>query len=270
MSKIPKNEMGFLVRAGECEILRDRRPYFAEFFGTFFFVTIGVLSLIASVAIGLGDDGSTRFIVAAAHGGAIAWMVSTFGAVSGGFFNPAVTFAIFLRGEIGLLRGVLYVMAQLAGALLAAWLLQVFVVRDILESSAVFAAVDVEALKLGTPTFAESLLSMNSWFYLEIILTAFLVVVILRNAVEQKFPPWVAGLTIGGAVFLDVLAGGPFTGAAMNPARAFGPAVISGYWTNHWVYWAAPMSGAILGWLINAITSRKNDKGGDEHGNRER
>lgn len=250
--------MSIFVREHERAILWDRRPYMAELIGTFFFVTIGVLSLVASAALGLLNDGSTRLVVAAAHGGAIAWMVFKYGAVSGAHFNPAVTFAMFLRKEIGLLRGILYIGAQLAGALFAVFLLDAFIVKDIIASSAAVAA-DVAALKLGTPTFAESMLSMKSWFFLEIVLTALLVSVILRTAIEQKFAPWAAGLAIGGAVFIDVLAGGPFTGAAMNPARAFGPAAISGYWVNHWVYWAAPMMGAVLAVLINEATSQKSD-----------
>lgn len=250
--------MSIFILKEEREMLWDRRPYMAEFIGTFFFVTIGILSLIASAVLGLLDDGSTRVMVAAAHGGAIALMVSMFGAVSGGHFNPAVTFAMFLRGKIGIMRGFLYICAQLGGALLAAFLLKVSIIDAIVtklpELEEYFTA-----LKIGTPTFAESGLPMYSWFFIEIVLTAILVTVILRNAIEQEFPVWAAGLTIGGAVFIDVLAGGPFTGAAMNPARAFGPAAVSGYWANHWVYWAAPMMGAALGVLINQITSRKND-----------
>lgn len=251
--------MSFFILAKEREILWDHRPYLAEFIGTFFFVTIGILSLMASAALGLLNDGSTRVVVAAAHGGAIAWMVFAYGAVSGGHFNPAVTFAMFLSGEIGLARGLLYTGAQLAGALLAAFLLNAFVVSDITASASAVAG-DVRALKLGTPTFAESLLSIKSWFFLEVALTALLVSVILRTAIEQKFAPWAAGLAIGGTVFIDVLAGGPFTGAAMNPARALGPAAVSGYWTNQWVYWVAPILGAILGVLINQVTSRKSDR----------
>lgn len=248
-----------LIRQEEHELLWDRRPYIAEFVGTFFFVTIGILSLIASAVLGLLNDGSTRVVVAFAHGGAIAWMVFKYGAVSGAHFNPAVTLAMFLSKKIGLLRGVIYIGAQLGGALFAVFLLKSFVVSDIISSGSAV-AFDVSALKLGTPTFAEGLLSMKSWFFIEIVLTAFLVSVILRTAIEQKFAPWAAGLAIGGAVFVDVLAGGPFTGAAMNPARAFGPAAISGYWTNHWVYWAAPMIGAFVGFIINEVTSRKSDK----------
>lgn len=251
--------MSFLVLDKERELLWDRQPYMAEFVGTFFFVTIGILSLVASAALGFANDGSTRLVVASAHGGAIAWMVFKFGAVSGAHFNPAVTFAVFLMKEIGLLRGGLYVGAQLAGALLAVFLLNEFVVKNIIASGSAVAG-DVGALKLGTPTFAEGLIPMNAWFFLEVVLTALLVSVILRTAIEQKFAPWAAGLAIGGTVFIDVLAGGPFTGAAMNPARAFGPAAVSGYWTNHWIYWVAPLIGAFIGWLVNEVTSRKSDR----------
>jgi MIP family channel proteins len=251
--------MSVLVLEKERELLWDRRPYMAEFCGTFFFVAIGILSLVGSAALGLLNDGSTRLVVAAANGGAIAWMVFQYGAVSGAHFNPAVTFAVFLRKEIGFLRGVFYIGAQLAGVLLAVFLLREFVVNDIIASGSEVSA-DIAALKLGTPTFAENLLSMKSWFFLEVVLTALLVSVILRTAFEQKFAPWAAGLAIGGTVFIDVLAGGPFTGAAMNPARAFGPAAVSGYWTNHWIYWAAPLTGAFIGWLVNEVTSRKIDR----------
>lgn len=251
--------MSLLVLEKEREILWDRRPYMAEFLGTLFFVMVGVGSIIASLALGLlPDDGATRFLVASAHGGMIALMVAIFGAVSGGHFNPAVTFAMLLKGEIGLVRAALYVLAQLGGALLAAFFLDRYLVRELSEGNGLL-AMFLEKLKLGTP-MAEGLLSRSSLIFVEVTLTALLVAVILRTAIEQKFPPWAAGLFIGGAVFLDILAGGPFTGAAMNPARAFGPAAVSGYWTNHWIYWAAPMMGACAGWLINEVTSRKNDR----------
>lgn len=251
--------MGILILPGEREILWDRRPYCAEFFGTFFFVTIGVLSIIASAASGLLNDSATRVAVAATHGGAIALMVSMFGRVSGGHFNPAVTFAMLLKREIGVIRFTVYVLMQLGGALFGVFLLQVYLVREIGERSELMGMI-LEGLKLGTPVATEGLLPLHSLIFIETTLTALLVAVILRNAIEQKFSAWAAGLFIGGAVFVDALAGGPLTGAAMNPARAFGPAAVSGYWTNHWVYWVAPMAGAILGWLINEVTSRKIDR----------
>lgn len=224
----------------------DRRPYIAEFFGTFLFVFIGAGSIMAAAYMG----SSLLLTIAFAHGFAIFLVVAMFGAVSGGHFNPAVTFAVFLKTEIGLIRGAMYISAQLAGAILAVKLLTL--IPKLLQAK----SSEVEAVNLGLPALGSGV-PWELGFMIEIVLTAILVSVILRTAIEQKLS--LAPLAIGGAVFADILMGGPFTGAAMNPARWFGPAAVSGSWANHWVYWAAPLIGAVVAYVINEATSQKSD-----------
>jgi len=95
----------------------------------------------------------------------------------------------------------------------------------------------------------------------EIILTFFLVTVIFMTAVHKKAPAGMYGLAIGGMIFLIHLVGVPLTGASVNPARTFGPALISGYWDYHWIYWAGPIIGAIIaGLIMNYIFVKKAEQ----------
>jgi MIP family channel proteins len=239
--------MSLLVLDKERELLWDRRPYMAELIGTFFFVFIGAGSIMAAAYSG----SSSLLTIAFAHGFSIFAMVSMFVAVSGGHFNPAVTFAMIIKGEIGLVRGAMYVGSQITGAVVATNLLSF--ISDLLQAN----VGAVKAANLGVPALGNGV-SWELGFVIEVVLTAILVTVILRTAVEQKLS--LAPLVIGTAVFIDILMGGPFTGAAMNPARWFGPALVSGSWDNHWVYWGAPLVGAVLAYIINEVTLRKSDK----------
>jgi len=239
--------MSFLVLEKERELLWDRRPYMAELIGTFFFVFVGAGSIMAAVYSG----SSSLLTISFAHGFSIFAMVAMFGAVSGGHFNPAVTFAMIIKGEIGLARGAMYFGSQITGAVIAANFLSL--IPKLLQNNTSV----VEAANLGVPALGNGV-PWELGFIIEVVLTAILVTVILRTAVEQKLS--LAPLAIGTAVFIDILMGGPFTGAAMNPARWFGPAVISGSWDNHWVYWGAPLVGAVLAYIINEVTSRKSDR----------
>lgn len=239
--------MSLLVLDKERELLGDHRPYMAELIGTFFFVFIGAGSIMAAAYSG----SSSLLTIAFAHGFAIFAMVAMFGAVSGGHFNPAVTFAMFLKKEIGLIRGVAYMGFQISGAFLAVNVL--LIMGKLLQGN----AAEVAQTNLGLPALGSGV-PWELGFAIEIVLTAILVTVILRVAVEQKLA--LAPLAIGSAVFIGVLMGGPFTGAAMNPARWLGPASISGSWDNHWVYWGAPLIGAVIGHVINEVTSQKSDK----------
>lgn len=195
----------------------------AEFVGAFTLVFAGVGS-IAVVQGGLVG-------VALAHGLAIAIMASAVGHISGGHFNPAVTFGFLVTRRIAPALAVVYWIAQLAGATLAAILLR-----------AVFP--DKANLDAGVPTVAEGVGS-GSGLLLEAILTFFLVWVIFATAVDPRGAfSSIAGLAIGLTITLDILAGGPLTGAAMNPARAFGPELIQNVWSDAWIYYIGPPIGA--------------------------
>lgn len=227
----------------------------AEVVGTFTLVYIGVGSIVAAAYAGI-EGGGGIVSVALAHGLAIATMVTALGHVSGGHFNPAVTLGALVAKAIRPVQATVYVVAQLVAAVGA--------------SLAIRASVPVELwqkVDLGTPSLAKDgvTVSFGQGVLIEAILTFFLVWVVMAVAVDPEGAfAKVAGLPIGLVVAFDIMAGGPLTGAAMNPARAFGPALAGGYWTDHLVYWVGPALGALAasGLYAYGILSRpKADEG---------
>src|SRR4051812_44295303 len=177
----------------------------AEFFGTFLFFFIGMAAVASA-----GD----RTLVAFAHGLALAVMVSALGAVSGGHFNPAVTLGLWLATRMTGRRALAYILAQLIAAIAAAAMIgYVFNSPDAIK-------VNVPALGTGIDAVRGSVI--------EAIITAGLLGAVFGTAVDPRAPRTIAGLGIGLAVAAGVLGAGSLTGGAMNPARWFGPAVMSG------------------------------------------
>jgi len=203
----------------------------AEFIGTFalIFIGIGAIQNLGGLEKNAGLLG-----IALAHGLAIAVMVSATAGISGGHLNPAVTFGLMLADKIDLKGAIAYWLSQLAGAVAAAWMCLV-----VLDPTAVFN---------GTPTVGKDV-TLGHAVVIEAVLTFFLVFVVFGSAVDERAPK-IGGLAIGLTVALDILFGGPLTGAAMNPARTFGPALIGGQWAHHYVYWAGPLLGGGLAGLI--------------------
>jgi MIP family channel proteins len=206
----------------------------AEFIGTFALIFIGAGSILVSILHGVDQP---LVGIALAHGLTIAVMVSATGHISGGHLNPAVTFGAMCGRKISPALGLMYMIAQLAGAVAAAYILK-----------EAFAPGIVQAVKLGTPGPGHGFTAM-AVFKLEIILTFFLVFVVFGTGIDPKGPK-IGGLAIGGTVALDILMGGPLSGASMNPARTFGPALIGNFWDAHWAYWAGPMIGGGLAGLV--------------------
>jgi aquaporin Z len=173
-------------------------------------------------------------VVALAHGIVLAVLVSALGAVSGGHFNPAVTLGVWLTGKIDWHRAGAYVIAQLIGALLAAWSLRLIFPVGVSQT-------------LGTPALGSGIDPLAG-ILVEAILTIILVTAVLGTAVDMRGPR-IGGLAIGFAVAADILMGGPLTGAAMNPARWFGPAAVIGIWDNWYVWIVGPLGGAAIAGL---------------------
>jgi MIP family channel proteins len=209
----------------------------AEFIGTFalIFVGIGAIANNSSPAAGVGLLG-----VALAHGLTIAVMVSATGAISGGQLNPAVTFGLFVGGHMDVKKTVAYWIAQLAGATVAAYMLSGLIGM----TKVVNGTPDIGLNAAGVP-----FVSIHQAIVIEAVLTFFLVFVVYGSAVDVRAPK-LGGLAIGLTVALDILFGGPLTGAAMNPARTFGPALASSHWNNHFVYWVGPLIGGALAGVI--------------------
>ncbi|OGX05648.1 MAG: aquaporin [Omnitrophica WOR_2 bacterium GWA2_47_8] len=212
----------------------NKKALIAEFIGTFTLIFIGVGS-IASNYLNGGETGLVG--IALAHGLAIAVMVSATAAVSGGHLNPAVTIGLFSAKKINAANTVGYVIAQCLGGIAAAAMLKFCVPAEALL-----------AVNMGTPSLAANVSPVMGCL-LEVVLTFFLVFVVYGTGVDKRAPQ-VGGLFIGLAVTLDILVGGPITGAAMNPARHLGPALLGGGMENVWLYWLGPLLGGILAGTI--------------------
>ena len=204
----------------------------AEGIGTFALTFVGVLA-ISGAAIGGAPEGVANLAsIGLAHGLTIAVMVAALGAISGGHFNPAVTFGFVATGRMTPATGGLYWLAQLVGASIAALLLA--------------ASFGAEPVSRGTPDLGRGV-GFLAGTLVEVVTTFFLVLVVFGTAVDERAPKGIFPLAIGLTVALDIMAAGPVTGAAMNPARVFGPALASGHWANHLVYWNGPLLGGGLG-----------------------
>jgi aquaporin TIP len=217
---------------------RISAPLVAEMVGTFlfFFVAVGSVVLNDYLTIN-GGSGPGLLGVALAHGFVLAVLVSAFGAISGGHFNPAVTLAVWMIGRIPGSTAIRYLGAQLVGAAVAGFALRsVFPTEAWLPSS------------IGTPALGPGI-SPATGIVIEALLTALLVFVVLGTAVDPRAPR-IGGLAIGLAIAADILMGGPLTGAAMNPARWFGPAIASGALDNWYVWWIGPGIGAAAAALV--------------------
>jgi MIP family channel proteins len=207
----------------------------AEAVGTFLFFFVGMGAVVLGTHTGDGAGGLVG--VAFAHGLALAVLVSAFGAVSGGHFNPAVTVAVRLAGRISWSHAVLYVIAQLIGAVGAGLALR-----------AIFPDSSWGPSNIGLPALGEGI-GIGAGIAIEAVLTVLLVIAVFGTAIDPRGPK-IGGLAIGLAVAADIMMGGPLTGAAMNPARWFGPAVASGSFDNWYVWWVGPLLGAIVAAIL--------------------
>lgn len=207
--------------------------YLAELLGTFVLIGVGSMAILSA--------GGNIVAIAFGFGLALVAAIYMFGSVSGAHVNPAVTFAMMLRGQISGSDLVGYVIAQLAGALLASGLVAAVAGVGGVEDTIVGAGGGVDVLEL---------------FILEAILTALLVIVIIRTTSgEGRAAP----LAIGMALVVIHLAAVPLTGASVNPVRSLGPAIIAADFTDVWVYILAPAVGAIVGVYVDKFVNESNE-----------
>ncbi|HLD60341.1 MAG TPA: aquaporin [Candidatus Bilamarchaeaceae archaeon] len=218
----------------------EYKAYLAEFISTFALIFIGAGAILA---------GSNVLGVGVAHGLVLMAMIYATAHISGAHVNPAVTIAMMATKNIDIARGSFYIMFQLLGAVFAAFMLSIIFTNAP-------ASLDLGATKLaeGVDFFQGTLL--------EAILTFFLVFTIFGVAVDKKAPQGMYGLAIGIVLTFDIIVGGALTGASMNPARSFGPAAVSGFWTDHLVYWVGPVFGALVAALVysNVLMEKKEGK----------
>ena len=211
---------------------------FAEFLGTFALVFFGAGAVCIDFQLrssgGLGLLG-----VALASGLTFAIMVSALGHISGGHFNPAITIGYWVTRRLSTLESLAYWAAQLLGAVLAGFFLKLVIPEDIATN--VF---------LGTP---ELMRDFPRWsgMALEGVATFFLVLVVFATVVDERGTfRSSAAFAMGLTITLGILVAGPLTGGALNPVRAFGPAVASSHWLNWGIYWVGPLGGGFLAALL--------------------
>ena len=211
-----------------------------ELIGTFTVVFISVGAICADQYLtAAGKSGVGLLGIAAAYGLAVAIMVTAMAHISGGHYNPAVTIGFWVTQRLGTVSSILYCAAQLVGATAAAYAIKFIVPETVWEQVA-----------LGTPALAPDFTRMHG-MALEAITTFFLVLVVFATAVDAKGAfNKIAGFAAGLTVTIGVLVAYPFSGAALNPARAFGPALASRHWTNHGVYWVGPLFGGVIAGFI--------------------
>ncbi len=210
----------------------------AEFIGTFALIFFGAGAICADQFFhGAGSLG--LFGIAAAHGLAIAIMVSALGHISGGHFNPAITIGFWVTKRLSTVDVVLYWAAQLAGAIAAAFLLKALIPEEVWR-----------AVALGTPELVRDFPRLSA-MVLEAVTTFFLVLVVFATAADEKGTfRSIAGFGIGLTITLGIMVAGPFTGGALNPARAFGPALAANHWASQGIYWVGPLAGGFLAGLL--------------------
>jgi aquaporin TIP len=217
----------------------------AEFIGTFTLIFIGGG---AGIAVGIYLPTAGNLVaVGLANGLAIGIMVTNLGHISGGHFNPAITLGFLTSRRITAPLAGLYWAAQLLGAAAAAFILR--------------ALTSQFAVRKGAIPIPAKHVTDGKAFVFELILTFFLVWAVWATAVDPRGAfKAIAGLAIGLTITIDVIMGGRFTGAAMNPARAFGPELAGKLWTSWWVYWIGPITGAVLAsWLYEYLYLRPTE-----------
>jgi MIP family channel proteins len=218
----------------------------AEFIGTFAFVFIGA-GAGAVVGDGLGLPGIVA--IAFAHGLTIMVFAFAYGSVSGAHMNPVVTVGVLATGAMRPGEATGYIVSQLIGGIAGALFLS--------------AVLGGAATGLGTPALAHNLalgptiltITPAEGFMIEAALAFFLVTVVLSTAVAGRAGS-LAPLAIGMTLTLNILMGGALTGAAFNPARALGPMVVTGNFTDVWLYVAAPIVGAIVAAILHTGLAR--------------
>lgn len=214
--------------------MRDSwRHFISEFVGTFGLVFVGSAAIMSAAQ---SNSPNALLQVALAHGLILSLLVTALMRISG-HFNPAVTVGFIAARRIDPMMAGVYIVAQLLGAVLAAYLLR-----------ATFPAAVFAATRGGGQAISLDVTSTQAWL-MEAVATFFLVFVVFGTAVDPKAPR-VGGFAIGLTIAADILAIGPFTGGSMNPARSFGPALAAGIYEGQFIYWTAPIVGGIIAALL--------------------
>jgi MIP family channel proteins len=212
----------------------------AEAIGTFTLVFFGTGAVIVNQ---ISRGAITHLGISIIFGAVVSAMIYTLGHISGAHFNPAVTLAFWQSGFFPGNRVLAYIVAQCAGAIAASVLLR--------------STFGIVANLGATLPFNDNWLQA---FLIETVLTSILMLVIFGSGLDRRAPTGFAGMAIGLTVAIEATVMGPITGASMNPARSIAPALASGVWQHHWVYWLAPILGAQLAvWVYRWLSDDFQD-----------
>ena len=231
----------------------------SEFIGTFFLVLIGTgVAIEATLNQTIAGSPLNSLSVAFAFGLVLVVLVNTFGHVSGAHFNPAVSIALAITNKFPWKSVIPYVIAQLLGALFAS--LALFII---------FGSAVRDQTFLGA-TYPSSSISIWAALFIETIATFLLMIVIMAVATDERSDGAVTGLSIGLALFVGVLFAGTLTGGALNPARALGPMIASGNYSNFWIYIIGPVAGSTGASLIYDKVIKKAEPPQDAEDDKEK
>ena len=224
----------------------------AEFVGTYALVFFSAGAICADQFLRTSTNGQVDvglMGIALAYGLAMGIMVTSLRHISGGHFNPAITIGLWVTRKISTFDTLAYWIVQIAGGVVAAYTLRLL-------------PLDVWGpVQMGTPDLAGGI-SRTLGMILEAVMTFFLVLVFFSTSVDERGAfNKATGFAIGLSITMGMLFGRPFTGAALNPARAFGPALAANHWTNHGVYWIGPMAGGVVaGWLYDTLFLARRER----------
>ncbi|XP_020351317.1 aquaporin-8 [Oncorhynchus kisutch] len=205
------------------------QPCLAEVLGCTLFIFVGCGSVIENG----GVPGSIQ--PALAHGLALAIVIAVLGEISGGHFNPAVSVSVCVSGGLDVILLGPYILSQIVGGMTGAGL-----------AKAVYSIISYDSAAGGAFNVVKTSGNIGSAAVAEMVMTLFLSLVVCMGAVNGRTRTPLAPLCIGLTVTANILAGGSVSGGCMNPARAFGPAVMANYWEYHWIYWVGPVAGALI------------------------
>ncbi|BDA74771.1 probable channel protein [Rivularia sp. IAM M-261] len=226
-----------MVKSFLKEVSKSRRLLAAELFGTFILIFAGTGAIVVnSISQGVITHVGVSFV----FGAVVSALIYSLGHISGAHFNPAVTLAFWTSGFFPRRYVLPYILAQLVGAIMASGLLLISFGK-------------VENLGATLPLNGNWLQS----FVLETVLTFILMFVIFGAALDKRAHSNLAGLAIGLTVGVEATCMGPITGASMNPARSFSPALMAGIWQHQWLYWVAPILGAQIAVIVYRILSNQ-------------
>lgn len=242
--------LGVIFCLWRVNIVSNSIKYLSEFLGTFALIFVGAGCVCADYyLVKSGSPGFGLLGIAIAFGFVVVAIVYSFGYVSGAHINPAVTISMVVSNRMDAKTGFLYIVSQLGGALLGGFLLKML-----------FPA--AMAVNLGTCTLGSGVTILQA-IIMEAVVTFLLVFVVYATVIDKRATPALAGLAIGLVVLFGVMVGGTISGGAMNPARVFGPALASGHFDCHYVWWLGPIAGGVLAGLVyeNFFAEKEKNKG---------